>query len=328
MIDIKGKNIVVIMPFFYDYHNMIRDSLTKKGANVYLFNDNVETLKLSYKFIYSVPFISTEDFLRKYYKKLFLKLPEHIDILLVVKGTSLRNDIIDQIKNCHPECHTILYEWDSTKKFPGSIALAPCFDRCLTFDSKDSEEFGWAYRPLFFEKEIDYNKGHRKYDYSFVGSLHSERAKVVSLMDDYCKINGLSSFLFLYSRRAGYLHQKYLNKNKSFDVPESRVHFKPLSKKDTDQVYEESVCVVDYQSTDQTGLTIRSIEALGHGCKLLTNNAAIKAADFYDPDNIYIYNLDFFEIPSDFLKTEYHDVDMNIYHRYTVDGFIADLLEE
>lgn len=328
MIDVSNKNVLIIMPFFFDYHNMIKKVFNSMGAKVYLFNDNVETLKASYKLIYSLPFISTEKFLENYYARALSSISEDINLLFVIKGTSLNPQIISEIKSRYPNCYTILYEWDSAEKFPKAIKLAPCFNKCYTFDFEDADKFGWNYRPLFFEKYIEPSKLNKKYDYSFVGSLHSQRGKVVNLVDGYCTKNGLTSFLFLFSKKAGFIHQKYLNRNNSFDVPEGKIHFKPLSKDETNRIYDESKCVVDYQSTDQSGLTIRSIEALGHRCKLITNNTYIKKADFYDSNNIYVYDLHSFEIPSDFLNTPYKKVNNETYCRYTVKGFVSEILED
>ena len=70
---------------------------------------------------------------------------------------------------------------------------------------------------------------------------------------------------------------------------------------------------------------MRTYDAMGCRCKLLTNNPHVKDADFYDPQNIYVYDPDHFEIPADFLDTPYRALPPEIYDRYRLDGFLQEL---
>ena len=75
--------------------------------------------------------------------------------------------------------------------------------------------------------------------------------------------------------------------------------------KETVAVYDKSKSIMDYKFPKQVGLTMRTIESIGHRCKLITNNQQVKFEDFYTPENVYVYDLDSFDIPVDFLKTDY-----------------------
>ncbi len=53
-----------------------------------------------------------------------------------------------------------------------------------------------------------------------------------------------------------------------------------------------SRCLLELLQHTQSGPTMRSIEALFFGCKLITNNAAIVACEFYHPSRIFVIGRD------------------------------------
>ena len=101
---------------------------------------------------------------------------------------------------------------------------------------------------------------------------------------------------------------------------------KSLSLEETYKIYSRSRIIVDYTHPNQTGFTMRTIEALGNRCKLVTNNQLIKSADFYNPHNVYVYEGTNVEIPLKFINSEYEDVNKKIYNYYSLNGWINTLL--
>jgi len=61
---------------------------------------------------------------------------------------------------------------------------------------------------------------------------------------------------------------------------------------------------------------------LGNCCKLITNNKFIKDAEFYNSNNIYIYDEANLEVPQAFLDAEYVSMEASMYHYYSLDGWI------
>jgi len=50
----------------------------------------------------------------------------------------------------------------------------------------------------------------------------------------------------------------------------------------------QSRCLLDYYQSGQTGFSLRVMEHVYFGCKLITNNPAIKQAEFAHPHNIFL----------------------------------------
>ena len=68
-------------------------------------------------------------------------------------------------------------------------------------------------------------------------------------------------------------------------------------------IYSNSRCVLDSAQEGQMGLTIRVLEALGAKKKLITTNEDIVNYDFYNEENIYVYDGKTFDFNSPFFKS-------------------------
>ena len=313
------------MPFYFDYQEKIFRCLKEKGANVFLINENVCEQSLWIKIISIYRKKRYGKILEEYYMKKFRPMPDMMDYILVIKGSTLDGKKIDFLKNKYPNAKFIMYQWDSVAVFPKAEKIAHYFDCCYTFDPDDAKHYGWKYRALFFDPGqccFDYQ---RKIDFAYICSLHSERAKLHQELKELAEKKQLVFYDYLFTNRWSYFRQKYIKKNKNFDIKRKDVKFVSLSEKDLSNIYNQSKCLIDYKFPWQKGLTIRSIESVGHGCKLITNNELIKNEDFYDPKNIYVYNINDFDIPLDFLESGYQRVSEEIYKKYTVQGWVEEI---
>ena len=105
--------------------------------------------------------------------------------------------------------------------------------------------------------------------------------------------------------------------------------FSYISKKSSEirDILLSSNVVVDIQHPRQTGLTMRTIEMLGLGKKLITTNADIRNYDFYNPRNILVIDRDNPVIDEDFIRTPYEEIDEDIRKRYSLEGFVREIID-
>ena len=80
---------------------------------------------------------------------------------------------------------------------------------------------------------------------------------------------------------------------------------------------------------DQTGLTLRALEALFFRKKIITDNQDIKKYDFYNENNIYVLENRENEITKDeqkriekFLNKEFIEISEKIKNKYTLENWI------
>lgn len=324
---LENRNILVILPYYFDYQKQIENHLKKYGANVYLINENVNEFSFIHKAISIYNKRLYESILRKYYMHQFKYLPDKMDYILIIKGSTVRKAEVDCLKDNYPNAEFIMYQWDSVTYYPYALEVAKWCNRCLSFDPHDASEFGWTYRPLFFDPAACNLEIEKIYDVTFICSLHSDRVKVYKALFKYAKEHCLSVFGYLFSNRWSYYRQKYIKKNVSFDIDSSLLEFSPFPLKKTADIYNKSKSIIDYKFPKQIGLTMRTIESIGHRCKLITNNKQVKYEDFYIPENFYVYDLESLDIPENFLKTDYIPLSEELYHKYSIDGWIEDVFD-
>ena len=87
-----------------------------------------------------------------------------------------------------------------------------------------------------------------------------------------------------------------------------------------------SRCIVDVVATkyNQTGLTLRPLEALFFKKKLLTTCKDLKEYDFYHPDNIFIIDINnpCLDGIEDFMSKPFHEIDESIANQYDINNWL------
>ena len=79
--------------------------------------------------------------------------------------------------------------------------------------------------------------------------------------------------------------------------------------------------LLDYTMNPMTGLSLRSMEALFFGKKLITNNLEILESDFYNPANIYVLDRDTRSL-REFIDCPLEPVDPEIRDRYLLSNWL------
>ena len=84
-----------------------------------------------------------------------------------------------------------------------------------------------------------------------------------------------------------------------------------MNTKDIENVTNKDDVILDIHHPNQTGLTLRSIEAIGMGLKLATSNTSISRYKIFSEKNIYIFDRQNPKIPENFIDRKV-DIETNI----------------
>ena len=316
-----GKKVLVILPKYFGYEEKIVSEIIKEGAEVKAVFENIDYYNKLYNIVLKIFSRKRNSILTKYYKKKCNGFSH--DVVFVIRGETLTPDFIEFYQAKNKSAKWFLYQWDSIKNNNNAIKIAKFFDSVSTFDKADSEKMNWNYRPLFFLKESQRTEK-RKFSLSFIASLHSERANIYFKLKNQ---NKNDYFLYLYSNMFHFFIQKYFRRASSFNVIKSGdVHFKSLSLEKTNDIMGQSDIIVDYTHPSQTGFTMRTCEAIGHRCKLITNNKMVLASDFFNENNVLLYEGDNITVPDDFILLEYKELPESIYRKYSISSWLKDIL--
>lgn len=320
---LAGKRILFMSPSFFGYEHEIVAQLQKVGAFVQYYDER----PFSSSFAKVLNRLNLKFFIRKtiqdHHKKIIkIAINEPFDYFFVISPETMGAGFVKELRATNPAMKTVLYMWDSIKN-KNSQGVLELFDQVFTFDRTDKEFFpDTNFLPLFYSEAFERPSGSLqtntsfKYAACFIGSAHSDRAKVIKRIAKEFERRGLETFVFLYCPGKLFFWLRKLFTNEFAGMSMSDFSFTSLSKKDIQDVLGSSDIVIDIEHPSQTGLTMRTIEMLGFGKKLITTNADVVNYDFYNPNNIAVvdrnapvltdaYIQSIYEAPGDSLVVNY-----------------------
>ncbi len=126
-----------------------------------------------------------------------------------------------------------------------------------------------------------------------------EDAAVARDIDLYCLASGkgrlpeLVRWKALFESHGLRTHFHVVADDKGCSPPDARLlTSRWMSYADNLRLVRRSKCLLEILQGTQSGPTMRSLEALFHGCKLITSNALIVDCDFYHPSRVFIVGRD------------------------------------
>jgi len=324
---LSGKSILFIGPQFFGYEHDITSELLSEGAEVDFLPDRPFTSPLMkavtrYQKNLITPFAnkfildSVERFGRKNY-----------DIIFVLQGEGLSLNTLSKLRGLFPNAQFVWYLWDSLRNKKSLIPNLSAFDRCYSFDVKDSKFYGMNFRPLYFSPGFEYKPiNNPKYQLSFIGTAHSDRFPIISnLVKALPKETNCFWYLYLQATWV-FWFQKLTNPSFRY-ASVSDFNFDPMPKKEVQDVFFDSLAILDIEHPNQTGLTMRTFEAMGARKKLVTTNALIKETDFYNPNNILVIERGRFpKVPENFFNDPYIAHADSIQLKYSIKGWLQDVV--
>lgn len=326
--------LLLIMPKFFDYPEIIVNELNEMGYEVDFFDDRPSTnawIKAAIRINKNL--IGT--YIKKYFESVMKTVrSKKYDVVFLISGQSLSfsESMINEIKLCQKDAKFVLYQWDSQTNFPYIKQVQKYFDKCYSFDKRDIEETpSLKFLPLFYSRKYEEigkrNNTNFKYDFCFVGTAHPKKYKFIKMMSEQLKSVYPNQFIyFFFPSPIVYFYRKIMN-NELRKAKYNEFHYVPLKGKDMNDVYETSRCVLDSAQDGQLGLTIRVLEALGAKKKLITTNEDVINYDFYKPENIYVYEGKI-DLENVFFTHEYKEVSKEVYEKYSLRSWLKEILED
>lgn len=283
------KRILLISTDFFKYYELISKELEHQGWSVTYINDRPSSNPFIRIFLRKFRFLLTWYLNFFYSNKLKgLGIFEHV---LIIKGEGVTPFLIQEIRQNHCCGKIYLYLWDGVKNFKEALQNAKVVDQTFSFDPQDSAQFNFTLLPLFYVESVNKNvesSATAEWDLSFVGSVHGDRMKVIQRMKK--NMPEAKFFIFVYfASKLLFYFRKFFDSSFSSFAP-NELSFATLPKTEAQRVFKSSKAVLDVHHFQQTGLTMRTLEVLSLGKKLVTTNETIKIYPFYNENCICIVN--------------------------------------
>ncbi len=320
--ELKDKNILIISPFFFDYHVRIRQALLERGANVDVIDEQPSHSAIA-RIMMRKDIGLYHRTINKYFDRVLASLKSDYDYILFIKCEAPTIEVLKKFKRRFPFAKRILYLWDSVANVAHVTKKFAYFNKIFSFDNDDVKRYSFLeYAYWGYTKEFDVPSNEKPiYDLAFVGTLHSVRPKVLNKISRQCKSMGLRFYKFVYIPHPLVFWYNKLTNPYFKGVQRSQVHFTPISTKETIDVYRNSTAVLEIENSYQTGATTRLGEMLGMQKKLITTFDCTNE-DFYNPNNQHVINDDRIVLNKDFFKTPYEPIDEEVRKQYSFDRFI------
>lgn len=326
---LKDKKILFISPKFFGYHEIIQSQLHEFGAQVDYFDERPSNNTII-KAVMRINRNFVSKYIHRYYENLLSEIEaEKYDYLFVIKGEVIPEIFINKFKKLNPDAQCLLMLWDSIKNYEYVLNKSKLFDVTFSFDKDDCNKYGFEFRPLFYNEKylsIANKQKELPYDITFIGTVHSDRLKILEelkrkLGDKYT----YNYYLYIPSKVLFYIKKVF---QKEFRIKSKNYfQFESLSSNQVLDIISKSRVVIDIEHPGQTGLTMRTIEMLGAGRKIITTNQSIKDYDFYCEDNICIINREDITMNLDFLESDFKVIDKEILDYYSINGFLSQIFK-
>lgn len=320
--------LLLLCPRFFSYHEGIMDAARRQGIEADWLDD-----RGGFSWPYKVGLKVLPGLIRTLTQQPILhaleglSAPSEIDHVLVVKGDGLARSTVERIRTLAPNATMTIYLWDNVRNIRGGVKhLVGAFDRVISFDPADAAAHNWEFLPNFCRTPISPPDIARDYDYdwSFVGSLHSDRHRVLRGL---IRLNPEARFrvhCYSQNRLAGLL-RSYRDPLVILSRRPPITHeIMPLA--EAWRISQRSRAVLDIEHPMQNGLTMRTLETLLDGRKLVTTNGRLRSYDLYDPSRVAIIDRNEPVIDANFFATPFKPLQPRVAEKYLAENWLQYVL--
>ena len=328
MTNLAGKSVLLFSPYGCTKHygQAILAELQNRGAYVDEYDERPSQNTLI-KIIIRLFKKKIPQIFDNYIKKVIAENScKDYEYILICRGEAFTPHSIRTLRKAYPKAKVILYLWDVMHECAMKDVLSAC-DKCMSFDPNDARENNIGFRPTFFVDDylgVEDNTKF-KYDLSFIGTMYAPRHKMMKFLDSKFKEQSLRFCKYLYVPGVLMYIKEFLIHFPFYPI--NKVNFSPISIEGTIKLLNESKGILDINPPYQVSLSTRAHEAMAARRKYITTNIHIKDYELYNPNNIFIVDINNPILPKEFFEQPFEPVPERIMYKYSVKGLIDDLFE-
>ena len=330
----RSGRLLLICPDFFGYDTAIAEAAARQGRAVDRLDARAGTGALYKAALKAAPGLTrrlTQARLRD--RIAAIPRPEEIEDILLVKGDGLTAGTVRALRARMPQARLTAYLWDSLANMPGMMPVFALADRVITFNRQDGQAHGWPYLPVFARLPAPIPApppapapdAPMTWDWSFIGSLHSDRHRVLRAL--VAAAPEARFFVHCYVQNGAVRLARALADPGLLSGRPPALSTQVLPYARYQEVVRGSRAVLDIEHPAQTGLTMRTIDTLLDGKKLITTNAAVRESDLYDPSRVAVIDRRAPRLPEGFLEMPFRPIPEDLRRAYRIDGWLARLLD-
>ena len=327
---LTGKNVLFFAPPFFGYDRVIAEKMEEMGAHVRRYDALAVTSAWARALLKVLPHVFDRRADAYYQRIIAQNAGQQFHYIFIIKGNMVTPATLGRLRAAFPGAKLCLHLYDGLGNVPAVRDRIGLYDYATSFDRQDCARDGRLhFRPLFYADHFAAQPpAEIQYDLAFCGTIHSDRYDVLRAIEAQCREKGwrYASFYYLQSR---FIYWFYRATKGSFrGTRRSDFSYEKKPQAEIAALESAARAIIDIQHPKQTGLTMRTIEMLGMGKKLVTTNPDIVSYDFYNPANICVVERKDVRIEESFIRTPYASPPREIYEKYSLRRWVLDVLGE
>ncbi len=217
---------------------------------------------------------------------------------IIIFDDGFQNCIANYIRRMNPNIKITLWFWNPVNDYSRRFLSNKNIDYFWTYDRKDAKKYHMRLNTQFYTKNINLERTAVANKVVFLGRDKGRKADINKLQRVLDRLNIETDFTIIEDESQYVSYEKYLDKVRS------------------------NKCILDFNASGATGLTLRVMEALFFEKKLITNNTDVQRCDFYKPDNIFILGKDDESKLAVFMDSPYKKIERQVVDYYDYENWL------
>ena len=325
------KKILLITPDYMEYTDIIRNAIAEYlNAETHLVTTTGNDFKFSYRNLFHrLQNLLSKILVRKNQKRIFYNNAITQKLEFIFHDDSLFDDILilrpDLIKEHLPFIkkhgkRLIAYFWDSFSRIPEGKETIQYFDKFSSFEPKDVRDHQLIFLPNFYSPDIGINKNKQpQFDLSYVASYDDRLTTLERILVSLSPLDLNTNINILAPKIIASKNKNEKNISWFTDV---------LPRKETIRIMNDSIVLLDIAQPKQEGLSFRVFEAMILEKKIITTNQSVATYDFFNPNNIFVWQNEDSIPQKDFFTIPYTPLSPEIVKKYSLQNWVHQLFEE
>jgi hypothetical protein len=323
------RKVLFITPDYMDYTSIILDGITdSSNAETFLITTTGKKLKFAYRNIFHrIQNFFSKLILNKNQKNLFYNKVIRERLETIFKELQGFDDVFilrpDLIKKHLPfiKKHSkrmIAYFWDSFARIPEGRDTIQYFDKFFSFEPKNVKDHNLLFLPNFYSPDLAANKDSEpQFDLSYVASSDDRLPTLERILDSLIHLHLETNINIVAAETMANKNEKSI-----------RWFTDVLPRKETIRIMNNSRVLLDIAQPKQEGLSFRIFEAMKLEKKIITTNRSVTAYDFYDPNNVFVWENENTIPARDFFTSPYSPLPAEVFTKYSLQKWISTIFEE
>lgn len=281
-----SRSCLLILPrSFYSFARIIERSLGELGYETTVANEEYPENPLG-KVMAKLDLSIARRITRKAINARFLK-GRRYDLVVIIKGRGIGPRLMADLQR-HAD-RVVGYHFDALSYDRATERWAEGTDRVSTFDYRDAANKGWPLVELFSAEKPPESGQPIDLRFSAIMRNHSNRLRYLDSVVEALRIEPDDAFVYIFEQDIRSLAWNFLKQPALYWRWRKSIHRTPLPYDDYRRVLATSDFTIDYAHPKQSGLTMRSFEALANGAKLITNNPNVRKSPHFTAQHAVVY---------------------------------------